>query len=86
MNPGWQAIARFIIRRRIPILIILGLATVFMWVNRGTELVQQMQNVILTNDPELEDYFKFQRYFGDDANVMVATVEGDSFSQFISNR
>jgi predicted RND superfamily exporter protein len=79
MSPGWQAIARFIIRRRIPILIILGLATVFMWVNRGTELVQQMQNVILTNDPELEDYFKFQEYFGDDANVMVATIEGDIF-------
>ena len=79
MNPGWQAIARFIIRKRIPILILLVIATVFMWVNRGTELVQQMQNVILTDDPELADYHKFQEYFGDDANVMVATIEGDIF-------
>ncbi|MCB0837322.1 MAG: MMPL family transporter [Bacteroidetes bacterium] len=38
-----------------------------------------MQNVILTDDPELDDYFKYQDYFGDDANVMVATIEGDIF-------
>ncbi|MCB0855571.1 MAG: MMPL family transporter, partial [Bacteroidetes bacterium] len=33
----------------------------------------------LTDDPELDDYFKYQDYFGDDANVMVATIEGDIF-------
>ncbi|MEZ4771929.1 MAG: MMPL family transporter [Bacteroidia bacterium] len=51
-----------------------------MWTKRGTELVQQFSNVILTGEDELKDYHKFQQYFGDDANVMVATVEGDIFS------
>lgn len=51
-----------------------------MWTKRGTELVQQFSNVILTGEDELKDYHKFQKYFGDDANVMVATVEGDIFS------
>lgn len=80
MNPVWQAIARVIIRGRIPILVVLGAATVFMWTKRGTELVQEFSNVILSGEEELKDYEKFKSYFGDDANVMVATVEGDIFS------
>ncbi|MEZ4826088.1 MAG: MMPL family transporter [Bacteroidia bacterium] len=51
-----------------------------MWTKRGTELVQQFSNVILSGEEELKDYHKFQQYFGDDANVMVATIEGDIFS------
>ncbi|MDX2249980.1 MAG: MMPL family transporter [Bacteroidia bacterium] len=52
-----------------------------MWTKRGTELVQQFSNVILTEEEDLKDYHKFQSYFGDDANVMVATVEGEIFSR-----
>lgn len=86
MNPVWQAIATFIIRKRIPILIVLGLVTAFMWSKRGTELVQAISQVILTDDPDLEVYKQFQQYFGDDGNVLVAALDGDflSYERFIA--
>jgi len=77
MNPAWQAIATFIIRKRITILIILGLVTAFMFVNRGTELNQSMATMILTDSPEVADYQRFREVFGDDANLLVATFDGD---------
>ena len=79
MNPVWQAIATFIIRKRIPILLVLGLVIGYMWLVRGTELVQKMSEVMLTDEAEIADYQKFKDYFGDDANVMVASLDGDVF-------
>ena len=86
MNPVWQAIATFIIRKRIPILIVLGLITAFMWNKRGTELVQAISQVILTDDPDLEVYNQFQQIFGDDGNVLVAALEGDylTYERFLA--
>ncbi|MEM7656916.1 MAG: hypothetical protein AAF399_12360, partial [Bacteroidota bacterium] len=60
MNPVWQSIATFILRKRLPILVVLGLITTFMWNNRGRELVQAFSQVILTDDPSLVAYQKFQ--------------------------
>lgn len=77
MNSGWQQIATFILRRRIPILIFLGLATAFMFVNRGTELIQAFSEMILTDDPEIQTYRRFQATFGDDANILVVSLDGD---------
>ena len=81
MNPVWQAIATFIIRKRLPILIVLGVFTFFMWTQRGTELTQSMSDVILTNDPAKDIYDEFRHIFGDDGNVLVASLDGD-FSRY----
>lgn len=77
MNPAWQAIATFIIRRRISILVALAGITTFMAINRGTELNQTMSGMILTDAPELKAYEKFRATFGDDANLMVVSFDGD---------
>jgi hypothetical protein len=77
MNPVWQAIATFIIRRRIPILFVLAGVTAFMGINRGTELSQAMSSMILTDAPELKAYERFREVFGDDANLMVASFDGN---------
>ena len=77
MNPVWQAIATFILRNRIPFLILLGVITAYMWVNRGMELNQSFANMILTDDPALIQFERFKEIFGDDANVVVASVDGD---------
>ncbi|MEM9986477.1 MAG: hypothetical protein AAF804_15400, partial [Bacteroidota bacterium] len=77
MNPVWQAIATFILRYRIPFLILLGVVTAFMWVNRGIELNQSFANMILTDDPALIQFERFKEIFGDDANVVVVSVDGD---------
>ena len=77
MNPVWQAIATFIIRQRIFLLVALTGLTIFMWVNRGTELSQSMSNTILTDAPELAAYERFRAIFGDDANLMVVSFDGN---------
>ncbi|MEO0897948.1 MAG: MMPL family transporter [Bacteroidota bacterium] len=77
MNTGWQTIATSIIRARIPILIVIGLVTFFMYTQRGTELVQAFSQLILTDDPVLEGYEKLQQHFGDDANVVVVSMDAD---------
>ncbi|MEM6803431.1 MAG: MMPL family transporter [Bacteroidota bacterium] len=79
MNPVWQAIASFIIRKRIPILIVLGLLVAYMWSVRATELVQRVADIILSDEAELEGYNKLKEHFGDDATVMVVSMDGDIF-------
>lgn len=79
MNPVWQAIARFIIRKRIPILIVLGILVAYMWSVRATELVQRVADIILSDEAELEGYNKLKEHFGDDATVMVVSLDGDIF-------
>ncbi|MEO0468710.1 MAG: efflux RND transporter permease subunit [Bacteroidota bacterium] len=80
MNPVWQSIATFILRSRIPILMVVGLITAFMWVNRGTEIAQTISSAILTEGDIRKAYEQFRDIFGDDANVMVTSVSGDIFS------
>lgn len=85
MNPSWQRIASFIIRRRITLLVILGVITVFMWTVRGTEMVQEISKVILSNEDDLAAYEKFRNTFGDDGNVIVVAIQGDIFELELFN-
>ncbi|GAB4407351.1 MAG: MMPL family transporter [Bacteroidia bacterium] len=77
MNPIWKAIATFILRRRIYILVFLGSITLFMWTQRSTEMVQAMSEMVLTDDPAKDVYDRFKSIFGDDGNVLVASLDGD---------
>ena len=80
MNPIWQSIATFILRRRIPILIGLALLTAYMWSVRGTRIAQSISSGgILAEGRVVEGYNKFREHFGDDANVMVVGIKGDLF-------
>lgn len=80
MNPVWQAIATFILRRRIPILIVLAAITAFMWSVRGTKIAQSLSAGVFVSDGEIAANYKtFREYFGDDANVMVVSITDDLF-------
>ena len=80
MNPVWQAIATFLLRRRIYILIALGILTAFMWSVRQTEMSQVMYHSVPESDEELIKYERFKEEFGEDGNVMGIGVEGDIFT------
>ena len=77
MNPVWQAIAIFLIRYRISILLILVLLTSLMWWKRGTEISHQLNEVIPMADEEMQNYLQFKEEFGEDGNIMVVGIEGD---------
>lgn len=79
MHPFWRLVARVILRGRVPILIILGILTTFMWVNRGKERDQAYTKVIPEYDPEYQVYKAFKEEFGEDGNVIIAAIEADPF-------
>ena len=79
MHPFWRLIARFILRGRIPILIVLGLLTAFMWHNRVTERDQAFAKVVPEDDPEYQIYKAFKEEFGEDGNVIIAAIEADLY-------
>lgn len=81
MNPVWQAIATFLIRKRVFILVILGVFTLVMWIVRGTEIAHELTQVVPMNDGELVDYLDFKEEFGEDGNVLVVGVEGKFFEE-----
>lgn len=85
MNPIWQAIATFLIRKRIYILIVLGLLTAFMWIIRGTEISQDLSEVIPAADEEMVKYQNFKKEFGEDGNVMAIGVEERFFELEVFN-
>jgi len=85
MNPVWQAIATFLLRRRVIILLILVVLTVFMWSVRGTEISHDLTQVIPMNDNELVEYLNFKKEFGEDGNVMVIGIQGPFFELDLFN-
>lgn len=77
---GWKVIASIILRQRIPILIVVILATAFMWWVRGTERMHDFGKIVPASDPDFIEYQEFREEFGDDGNGMVIGFEGDIFS------
>ena len=82
---GWKVIASFILRQRIPILVLVALATGFMWFNRSTERMHDFGKIIPQNDPDFIEYQEFRNEFGDDANALVLGLEGDILSREFFN-
>lgn len=85
MHPVWQAIAVFILRGRIPILIVVGVLTLFMWTQRGTEIEHALGRVVPDTDVELQKHLQFKSEFGEDGNVMVMAIEADVFQLDLFN-
>lgn len=77
----WQKIARFILRNRITLLIIIGVITIFM----GYEATQihmdyHFANLLSKDDPVSLDNARFKKIFGEEANgIVVGIVDKDFF-------
>ncbi len=72
----WTLIARFILRNRLGLLIVLALATAFMgWQAAQVQMSYDGNRLIPDNDPDLLVYQQFQETFGIDGNVMVVGVQ-----------
>lgn len=74
----WTILARFILRNRAALLVVLALATAFMaWQAAQVRMSYDGNRLIPENDPDLKVYQDFQRTFGIDGNVMVVGVQTD---------
>ncbi len=76
----WTKIARFILRNRLPILIILGLVTIFMGFQaRKIEMSYQYAPLLPKDNPDYEEYVRFDQRFGNEGNMLVLGVQDSLF-------
>lgn len=76
----WIRIASLILRNRLPILIVLGLITVFMgFQSSKIEMSYQYAPLLPEDDPVYEEYENFAEQFGNEGNLMVLGVQDSAF-------
>jgi len=76
----WQSIGRFILKYRIPLLIILAALSAFMaWRASMVQLSYDFSRAIPTDNPKYKIYQEFKKKFGEDGNLLVLGIQTDKF-------
>lgn len=76
----WYRTGKFILQYRIPLLVILVLATAFMgWQASQVQLSYEFSKAIPTDNPRYQEYLAFKNKFGEDGSVLVIGVEDQQF-------
>lgn len=74
----WESIARFVLKNRLLLLIVLSGATAFMgWQASRVELSYEFSKAIPTDNPKYIAYQDFKKQFGEDGNVLVIGCQTD---------
>ncbi len=72
----WQFIVRLILRYRLPILILIGLITIFMgWKGSQIKMSYEMVSMLPDDDPTSIEYQKFKKQFGQDGSVIFVAIK-----------
>ncbi len=73
----WAKLSHFILRQRVPLLIIILLLTGFMgwWASGHLELSYKYARVLPEDDEMAIAYEKFKAKYGEDGNVMLLTID-----------
>jgi uncharacterized protein len=75
----WQGLAKFVLRFRGPLLIVLLVITIVMgFFALKVKLSYEFSKAIPTDNPRYLEYVAFKEKFGDDGNLLVAGVQTDS--------
>lgn len=76
----WQLLARFVLKNRLLLLILLSAATaVTGFYASKIKLSYEFSKAIPVDNPKYQDYLSFREKFGDDGNVLVVGVQTDTF-------
>ena len=76
----WQRLAKFVLKNRIPLLILLFAATAMMaFFASKVKLSYEFSKAIPVDNPKYQDYLSFKSQFGDDGNVLVIGVQTRDF-------
>lgn len=74
----WASIARFILRNRIAIIIVLAALTVFMgYYARTADITYETPKLLPDHDTTAIEYVEFKKLFGQDGSVMVIGIQDD---------
>jgi len=78
----WAAIAKFILSKRILLLLVLGAITAFMaFQSTKVEMDYEYASLLPETDSVASQYKKFKDLFGEDSNVLVIGVQDKNFFQ-----
>lgn len=74
----WQSLGRFILRFRLPLLILLAAITAFMGYHASkVQLSYDFARAIPINNPKYKVYQEFKKKFGEDGNLLVLGIQTD---------
>ncbi|MEO8854599.1 MAG: MMPL family transporter, partial [Ginsengibacter sp.] len=78
----WQRLAKFVLKKRLLLLIVLFAITAIMgFFASKIQLSYEFSKAIPTDNPKYQDYLSFKKKFGDDGNVLVIGVQSNRFFQ-----
>lgn len=78
----WQRLAGFVLKFRLPLLVLLLLSTAVMtYFASKVELSYEANKSIPLDNTKYKEYVEFRNLFGEDGNMMVIGVQTDSFFQ-----
>lgn len=78
--PMWERVALFVLRYRVPLLILILAVTAFMgWQASKVQLSYEFARAIPTDNPKYQAYQDFRRQFGEDGNLLVIGIKTDDF-------
>jgi predicted RND superfamily exporter protein len=76
----WTALGKFILRFRLPLLLLLLAVTAFMAYEASkVQMSYEFSKAIPVDNPKYVDYIKFKQRFGDDGNTMVLGIQSKDF-------
>lgn len=76
----WKRLAKFVLKNRLVLLILLFLCTGLMaFYASKIKLSYEFSKAIPTDNPKYQDYLSFKNKFGDDGNLLVIGVQTDHF-------
>ncbi|HEV7783217.1 MAG TPA: MMPL family transporter [Chitinophagaceae bacterium] len=72
----WQSLGRFIVKYRLPLLLLLAGLTGFMaWQASKVQLSYDFSRAIPVNNPKYKAYQEFRKKFGEDGNLLVIGIQ-----------
>ena len=76
----WQHLAKFVLKNRLILLVLLLLSTIWMgYYASKVKLSYDFARAIPTDNPKYKEYMNFKQLFGDDGNMMVIGVQTKDF-------
>ncbi|PUZ27858.1 hypothetical protein GA0116948_106184 [Chitinophaga costaii] len=76
----WQRLAGFVLKFRLPLLILLLGSTALMgYYAQKVQLSYEFTGAIPTDNPKFQEYLQFKQKFGEDGNMLVLAVQNPQF-------
>jgi len=76
----WKHLAKFVLKYRLPLLILLLAFTGLMGYFAGkVQLSYEFAKAIPTDNPKYQQYLSFRKKFGEDGNLLVVGIQSDKF-------